>query len=185
MSLFRDAITGLFRSIRGFSGAMQVVWLTDGFWRKRSYRAYREFTIPAGQAQWLRLTAPTPFMLQHQTLYVESGSVRAVIYTAPVLTNTVWESVSTIFGRQLLGGTSLHQSTIDRLTSGTITGGSEREALRASAGGGPGNTRNPTGTALGGWRLLPAGTYYVMLTAASGDGEGRGIYSIEAEELPV
>ena len=183
MSLLRDVLTGMFRSVRAFSGAAQVVSLTDGFWRKLSYRAYREFNIAAGSSVWLRLTSTRNFVLQYQSLYVESGSIRAMVVTSPTVANPVWVSVPTVFGRQLLDGTSSHTTALDFMQSGTITGGVEREVLLASAGGGPSDTRNPTGTSLGGWRALPAGVYYIRLEAAAADGVAKGIYSVEAEEL--
>jgi hypothetical protein len=181
MSLLRDSITGLWKSIRGFSGAMQVALLTDGFWMKRQFRAYYEFSVPDSTTKWVRLTAPRPFILQSQSLYVETNALRVVVYTGVVFTDAVWAPLDRVYGKHLIDGPSLHVSTADELVSGTGAGGAEREVLRASAGTGPGNTGTPMGIGLFGWRALPAGTYYFALTASIGT--CTGVYSFEAEEL--
>ena len=181
MSLLRDVITNLFKSIRGFAGAMQVIFLTDNFWQQRSVRMYREYSVAAGTTSWLRLVAPRPFMLQNQTLYVEAFAMRVSVQTGAVPVGATWTPVTTLFGKHLLYGPGLHQCTVDRLTAGTVTPGNEREVLRASVGTGPGQTATPLGVGLFGMRALPAGTYYFALTATGGT--STGIYSFELEEL--
>lgn len=81
--LLRDVITNLFKAVRAFRGAMQVVLLGDGFWKGKQWRAYREFTLTSGQSLTIRYVSTKPFLLQNQELYLDSGAVRAVIYTVP------------------------------------------------------------------------------------------------------
>lgn len=178
MSLLRDVLSGLFKSIRGFRGAMQTVLLSDGFWRGRQWRAYYRFTISSSSSHTLRLTATKPFMLQAQDLYLTGGEVQAVIYTQPTTQSGPWAPLSTRFGKYLLAGPGTFDITLDVSTAnGAITGGQEREALPVAAGGGnaPGSGRG-----LFGWRALPAGVYYINIAAVA---NAAGVYSIEIEEL--
>lgn len=66
MSLLRDVITNLFKSTKGFRGAMQVVMLSLGFWQGRQFGMYHEFTLTAGQVVTLQWVATKPFLLQAQ-----------------------------------------------------------------------------------------------------------------------
>lgn len=176
--LLRDVITNLFKAVRAFRGAMQVVLLGDGFWKGKQWRAYREFTLTSGQSLTIRYVSTKPFLLQNQELYLDSGAVRAVIYTVPATEPGPWTTLPTRFGKYLLDGAGVFSSTLDySLTAGAITGGSEREVLRATAGGG-----NNAGfdRQMPGWRALPATSYYIVLTASA---NASGVYSIEVEEL--
>lgn len=179
MSLFRDVITNLFASVRGFRGALQTVLLSNGFWQGRQWRMYREFNLAQNAQTTIRLTAGKPFLLQGQSLYVDGGAIRAVIVTAPATSPGPWASMPTIFGKYLLAGAGTSAFVVDvSTTTGAITGGNEREVLRATGGAG---NNNSTGVDIFGWRALPAGTYYIQLTGTGST--NTGIYAIEVEEL--
>lgn len=180
MSLLRDAITNLFRSWRGFRGAAQVVSIGDGFWAAKEFRAYREFSMAQNGVTTIRFTATKAFLLKSQELYLDSGAVRAVIYTQPATEPGPWDTMPTRFGRYLLAGPGSFASTIDVSTTlGAITGGNEREVLRVAAGGG---NNQGFGQGLFEVRALPIGVYYIVLTA-TGSGTSSGVYSIGVEEL--
>lgn len=178
MSLLRDVIDNLFKSVRAFRGAVQTVLLSNGFWHGRQWRAYKEFTLAAGQSLTIRYNSSVPFLLQNQELYLDSGAVRAVIYTAPTTEPGPWQTLPTRFGKYLLAGPGVFQSVLDfSLGAPAITGGNEREVLRASAGGG---NNAAFDRQMPGWRALPALTYYIVITATT---NASGVYSIEIEEL--
>lgn len=180
MSLLRDVITGLFKAVRAFRGAVQVVFLGNGFWAGKQYRAYYEFSLAQNATATIRLTASKAFLLQSQELYLDSGAVRAVIYTSPATSPGPWSPLATRFGKYLLAGAGSFDSTLDVSTTlGAITGGNEREVLRVAAGGG---NNQGFGRGIFGWRALPANSYYIQLTA-TGSGTSSGVYSIEVEEL--
>lgn len=178
MSLLRDVITGLFKSIRGFRGAMQVVLLSLGFWQGKQFRAYREFTLSANQVVTLRLTATKPFLLQAQSLLLVGGDARAVIVTGATPAGT-FTNITTLNPKYRIGMEPV--STVSIAAGGTITGGSEREVLLCAASTG-GATKSALGeTQLAGTRGLPAATFYITITA--GANGATGLYSIEWEDL--
>jgi hypothetical protein len=83
--------------------------------------------------------------------------------------------MSTKFGLNTVGGEAPGFATFS--TGGTITGGVEREVLRAdssTSGGGSGNADQVVNR-----RYLPAGTYYFEIVVT---GTTTGMYSLEWEE---
>lgn len=178
MSLLRDVLTGLFKSIRGFRGAMQVLLLGDGFWQGRQFRMYREFTLTAGQVVTLQWVATEPFLLQHQSLLLVGGDARAVIVTGATPSGT-FTPISTVNPKYRIGIDPV--STVTVSAGGTVTGGTEREVLLCAASTG-GATKSALGeTALPSTRGLPATTFYQTITA--GANGATGIYAVEWEDL--
>jgi hypothetical protein len=174
----RDVLTGLWRSVRGFRGSMQVAPLGDGFWQGRQFRAYKEFTLAAGASLTLRVVASKPFILQAQDLYTEEGSCRAVV-RALGTPSGAWSTLSTVNPKFRIGMEPV--STIVLSEGGTYTGGQEREVLRGASATGGATKLSSAGSSLAGWRGLPASTFYITITAGA-DG-CIGIYSIEWEDL--
>ena len=134
----------------------------------RMFRAYREFS----GTLTLKAVFDKPFLLTAQTLHLDKGEARLVVSIAATEVGTFGTPVSTVFG---MNGLRSAPSRLTITTGGTVTGGMEREVLRANSGSG-----SDTNTRLEGTRQLPAGTYYMTLTVT---GTTSGVYSFEYENL--
>lgn len=134
----------------------------------RKFRAYREFT---GNIT-IRAVFTKPFLLTAQSLHLDTGQARLVITVGATEAGTFNTDIPTIFAAN---GLRVLPSGLTMTTGGTVTGGAEREVLRANSGGGAGAE-----TELQGTRQLPAGTYYMTITVT---GSTSGVYAIEFENL--
>lgn len=134
----------------------------------RKFRAYREFTGAVN----LKAVFTKPFLLTAQRLHLDTGQARLVISVGSTEVTPFNTAVPTVFPMNAL---YILPTELTVTTGGTLTGGSEREVLRANAGGGAGAEAS-----LAGERRLPAGTYYFTITVT---GSTSGVYSIEYETL--
>lgn len=161
--------TGSRTSTVGFDGAPATTSLSRAFLQGKAYRAYKAFSADTQ----LRFVATKPFLLKSQTMYCDAGQAAAVITAGSTIGGT-WTALATKF--PVNGVISPAPTpTVAVEEGGTITGGTERERLRAASGAGVGivNTVNTP-------RLLPAGTYSIALTVT---GTTAAIYTLEYEEL--
>ena len=156
-------------SSRTFRGAQMRTDMTMGLVGKRKFRAYREFT----GATVLRFTAGRDFLLTMQDLQLDAGQARVAIVVGGTPGGT-FTDITSKFCMNTIGGDSAGFGAV--AAGGTLTGGTEREVLRANAGAGSGAGRPSTA----GLRLLNAGTYYMVITVT---GTTSGVYSFEFEEL--
>ena len=140
----------------------------DALYNGRKFRAYREFT----SAVVLKAVFTAPFLLTDQRLHLDTGQARLVISVGATEATPFNTAVSTVFP---MNGTRPLPPQLTITTGGTLTGGSEREVLRANSGGGAGAEAT-----LSGQRRLPAGTYYFTINVT---GSTSGVYSIEYETL--
>jgi hypothetical protein len=143
--------------------------MTMGLVKKRKFRAYREFTT----ATVLRFTPTRDFLLTMQDLQLDAGQAKVQVMTGGTPGGT-FTDIPSKFCMNTIGGDVAGFSTV--AAGGTLTGGTEREVLRANAGAGQGSGRPSTAGA----RLLQAGTYYMVITVT---GTTSGVYSFEFEEL--
>lgn len=161
------------RSERGvmWRGMQLVSLLTGGFFQKKQFRAYREFTANTV----IKLTFSKPFQLHSQVLYCDTGAAKVTVSTGGTEGGT-FTTMPTKFCKYLLDGPVDGHTTAQ--VGGTVTLGNEREVLRVNCGtGGNAATAATTLTSI---RALPAGTYYVTITVT---GTTTGVYAIEWEEL--
>ncbi|WYW04059.1 hypothetical protein BotAed_00001 [Pseudomonas phage vB_PpuP-BotAed] len=152
-----------------FDGALAVTDLSRSFLLGKAYRAYKAFTANTQ----LRFVATKPFLLTFQSLYCDAGQATAVI-TAGSTNGGSWTVLPTKFP---VNGVFLPAPTptVAVEEGGTITGGTERERLRAASGAGVGIVNTVVSP-----RLLPAGTYSIALTVT---GTTAAIYTLEYTEL--
>ena len=139
---------------------------------KRRFRLYKEFAA----SFVLKVVFSKPFYLDYQRLWTGSGACRLVVSTGGTEGGTFVDLPSK-FALNTADGPVTGFTTA--LQNGTVTGGTEREVLRAdssTAGGGSGNA-----DMLGNRRKLGAGTYYFIGTVT---GATSGMYAIEWEEMP-
>lgn len=168
MQVLNEALGGQ-SGQQGFQGAALVQEIAPALFAKRSFRAYREFT----GAQSLKFVAAKPFLLTYQGLYVDAGAAKCRILQGATEGGT-FTAILTKFCKNLLDGPVAGNTTIS--AGGTLTGGTEREVLRASSGAGVGILNT-----IGAPRLLPAGTYQMDITVT---GTTSGVYVLEWDELP-
>lgn len=162
-------ISGGNSSHYAYEGSLLTVAATKGFFLGRSFRAYKEFTANTT----LKFVATKPFLLTDQTLGVDAGAAVARISVGGTESGT-WTALSTKFTKN---GLKVITPDVAISQGGTVSGGTERDVLRASAGAG-GNAAT-TQSNLSSPRLLPAGTYYITITVT---GTTSGVYGIEYEE---
>lgn len=149
-------------------GALCTTLVSKAFLAGKSFRMYKAFT---GATQ-LRFTATKPFLLKSQTMYCDAGQATAVITVGSTLGGS-WTPLATKF--PVNGVVSPVTPTVSIDEGGTITGGTERERMRAASGAGVGIVNTIITP-----RLLPAGTYSIALTVT---GTTAAIYSLEYDEL--
>lgn len=169
--MFFNILSKLSEVGMSWRGNQLISLLTRGFFEKKQFRAYKEFTANTV----LKMVFTKPFYLQSQVLYCDAGAARVTISTGGT-EGGVFVDMPTKFGKYLVDGPVAGASTIT--TGGTVTIGTEREVLRVSCGTG-GNSATAT-TSLTTMRALPAGTYYATITVT---GTTAGVYSIEWEEI--
>jgi hypothetical protein len=170
MSTF-NPVTGRKDSLKSFEGALITNSdLSAAFLSGKAYRMYKAFTA----ATQIRFVATKPFILKSQTMYCDAGQATAVITAGSTLGGS-WTTVATKFAvNGTVSPAPTPTSTVEE--GGTITGGTERERMRAASGAGVGIVNTVVTP-----RLLPAGTYSIALTVT---GTTAAIYTIEWEELP-
>lgn len=166
-----DALTGKYSDHQTFRGAALSLDATGGFFQGKQYRAWVEFTANTT----IQFTASQPFMLQSQSLFCDAGAVRVAISTGSTPSGTFTAIADQPVAKNRLTGTP-NIPHVSLTSGGTVTGGTVREVLRASAG--TSNAGLPT--AMQGVRALPAGTYSISITVT---GTTSGLYSLEWEEL--
>ena len=166
--------TGRYEQEASFRGSLLTTSISPSFMEGRSYRAYKEFTANTV----LRFVAARPFMLTLQTLWTDTGSAKATVWAGGTAGGT-FVALPTVFARN---GTVSPVPAPDVVITqgGTVTGGTEREVLRVTAGGGLLTAAAGAGGQLGSARKLPAGTYFISIVVS---GTTSGIYSLEYDEL--
>jgi hypothetical protein len=165
-----DSVTGQKRSFQAFAGSLLTnTDLSEAFLDGKSYRLYKAF---AANTQ-IRFVATRPFLLKSQTMYCDAGQATAVISAGSTLGGS-WTALPTKFAvNGTVSPVPTPTSTVEE--GGTITGGTERERMRAASGAGVGIVNTVVTP-----RLLPAGTYSIALTVT---GTTAAIYTIEWDEL--
>lgn len=162
--------------LRSFRGALLVQVQSKGLWDGRQFRQYRVFS-GSGTTHQLRFVASNPFVLSHQTLYVDDGIAQCRVLTGATPAGT-WTDSATQFGKNRYTAEALAYVRGNSIqVGGTFTGGNELELFRADSGGGAGISFSNIDNNV---RILPAGTYYFEITTT---GATSGIYSFEWEEL--
>lgn len=156
-------------SATSFDGALATRELSKAFLGGKAYRAYKAFTANTQ----IRFVATKPFLLKSQSMYCDAGQATAVITAGSTLGGS-WAALPTKFPvNGVVSPAPTPTVTVEE--GGTITGGTERERLRAASGAGVGIVNTVVTP-----RLLPAGTYSIALTVT---GTTAAIYTIEYDEL--
>lgn len=146
--------------LRSYNGAAFIIPMSESLWQGHQYRAYAPFNLTNTGTQVFKFVCPFDFLFTAHSAYLDEGDIHAEIYIGSTEAG-VWTTVGTHFNLNSLPGSNPAPTAVIS-TGGTITGGSQRELHMLKTGGG-----NPQGQEglLSGQRLVPAGTYYVKLTA--------------------
>lgn len=154
-----------------------------GFRLGRQFRTFYEFSIASGQSNYVQLHCLCDFILQHQHLDVDSGSIRF----AANINSTVGAAFTTnlpIIGKNrapshLIG--SPYTSQMQLQNGGTFSGGTVVEVFRVVASGSSAHESTVSGTEEN-QRALPAGDYWLEFRNIS-NSTATGVWVIEWEEL--
>ena len=178
MSVLRKVLGGLPEVLRSWRGAALVSELGMGFWEGRQFRLYRESTLAAAGVETIRFVAAKPFLLQYQELALIQGDAHAVIVSGGTA-GGVFVPLTTVNAKYRIDMDPV--STVTVSIGGTVTGGTEREVLLAASG--TGGATKSAGNSASNFRTrgLPAGTYFIKITAGSSG--ATGLFVLEWEDL--
>ena len=166
--------------MKSFEGVQGVRIDSTAFWEKRSWRSFVELSLASAGTTTYKIVSAKPFLLTKQQLSCDAGALKVEIIVGGTPGGTFSTGAGQPIQKNRLDGTS--GTTGMLITSGgTITGGSSQEVLRVAAGGG--NNTTSVNASEQSIRGLPAGTYYIKVTA--GTGAATGVYAIEWDEFPV
>lgn len=133
----RSSVDSTHSTLKEFQGAMHVVPCTGGFWEGRQWRAYFDFAVTSSANYYFRIVATKPFLLQYQNLFSDAGAVRASIHVNRTVSGGAVWTTHPIFGKHTINGPGSFATTIDKLTTGTLSAGTEREVLRTGGNASP------------------------------------------------
>lgn len=149
----------------------------------RQFRSFVDFNIPSASSLVIRAEFGSDFVLQSQSLTGTHGEVRFAAVVGATETGSFSATVPVIAkNRTLSHKAGPEYSSVASLASGgSISGGTEVEVVRISAGTSGGHAQTVSG-AYANPRMLPAGVYYLKLQNMD-NSAAIGVYSIEWEEL--
>lgn len=166
-----------------------------GFFEKREFRTYREFSqplgtsIPNGQRVLIRFISPINFILMDFRVTGDNGQIRAPTFVGGTPAGTFSTTLPVIPANSMTEGPPAYTPQIGITMAGPavsptvgLTGGTERDVLRlkiensTGAAASVGNNQDSD-------RGLPANTYYVLIDNI-GAGVFEGVVSARWEERP-
>lgn len=155
----------------------------------RQFRAFYNSSVVAGTPRIIKFTAAIPFELLHQKLACHVGDVSLNVIVVPTTDTGTYPLTIAPVGKNRLSTRPQDPSyyatqiglTCNEGGTGAITGGTTVETLRCKTATATGQQTSVGDTAFS-TRMLPAGTYYLVFTSASGTSEFT--YSLEYEDLP-
>lgn len=159
-----------------------------GFFEGREFRSFAELSIPSGQSQWIRVTAPVEFILFEQVLSIDAGGVRFSAYAGATGTGDYSTSLPVIGKNRMVTRRDYntvsghYEPQITVATGGSATGGTLVEVARLVAAGATAQQAT-VGSIMATERGLPVGVYYLKLENISNT-TATGVYSIFWEERP-
>lgn len=151
-----------------------------GFFERREFRISQELSILSGQSLTFRFSSPVNFILWEQVLECDANLLKfeAVVGGTP---SGTFNTPVPIWGKNRMTEQPEHVGQVTISTGGTVTGGQLAEVLRIQAAGATAQ-RSSVGGTIGSERGLPAGDYYLRLSAIGGD--VTGTFALVWEERP-
>lgn len=150
-----------------------------GFFERREFRISEELTIPTGTSLVYRFESPVNFILWEQVIECDANLLKF----EAIVGGTEGGSFTpvTIWGKNRMTEQPEYARQVTVSKGGTVTGGQVAEVLRLQAAGATAQ-RVSVGNAVGSERGLPAGVYYLKLSAIGGD--VTGTFALVWEERP-
>lgn len=180
LALPRDLITGTGATPKP---RLRVDVAQTSFFEGREFRSYLDFSIPANTTLVTKFVSPIDFVLNNQTLSINSGNIRLAIYTGGTEGGSF--TALPVIGRNRMSErpTPFYVPLVTVFSGGTHTGGTEVDVLRAVSDQAGSTIQSVNvGFAEGDERGLPAGTYYARIQNLDANDASVGIYSIAWEE---
>lgn len=148
---------------------LQVDVAQTGFWAGREFRAFREFTIPAGMSFWVRTTVPPTLrgiVLQDMRMSVYQGGVRVQSWRNGT-PGGVW-TASDVLPNNAIPDVPGYVRQVVLEHGGTVTGQTLRGDVGIAYANETGKSATTATALVHGERGLAPGTYFVEIQALSG-----------------
>lgn len=151
-----------------------------GFFDRREFRISVELSVEVATPLVFKFSSPVNFILWEQSLSVDANMVKfeAVVGGTP---GGTFATPITIWGKNRMDIIPEYIGQVTVSTGGSVTGGQVAEVLRVKSSGATGQ-QTSIGEAVATERGLPAGDYYLRLTAIGGT--ATGTFSLVWEERP-
>ena len=150
-----------------------------GFFERREFRISQELSIPTATPLVIKFSSPVNFILWEQVVVCDANTLKfeAVVGGTPGGTFTPIP----IWGKNRMTEQPEYAGQITVSSGGTVTGGSVAEVLRIKSANATAQ-QSSVGLTVSSERGLPAGDYYLRLTAEGGT--ATGTISLVWEERP-
>lgn len=151
-----------------------------GFFERREFRISEEFSIPAATPLVFKFSSPVNFILWEQVVSCDANIVifEAVVGGTP---SGSFNVPVTIWGKNRMTEQPLYEEQVTINTGGSVAGGQIAEVLRIKSSNATAQQIS-VGATVSSERGLPAGDYYLRLTAEGGT--ATGTISLIWEERP-
>jgi len=151
-----------------------------GFFERREFRISQQYSIAHGASLVFKFSSPVNFILWEQVITCDANIVifEAVVGGTPIGT---FDTPVTVWGKNRMDEQPLYVGQITISTGGTVSGGQVAEVVRVKSANATAQQAS-VGFTASSERGLPAGDYYLRLTADGGT--ATGVFSLIWEERP-
>jgi len=151
-----------------------------GFFERREFRISQELSIPVDTPLVIKFSSPVNFILWEQVIACDAHLIKfeAVVGGTP---SGAFSTPITIWGKNRMDEQPAYIGQVTISTGGSVTGGQVAEVLRIKSGNSTAQQAS-VGSTVSSERGLPAGDYYLRLTADGGT--ATGTISLVWEERP-
>lgn len=167
---------------------LQVDVGQTGFWLGLQRRISYEFNIPNATTQVIKFDTASDFIIQFQSLSVDTGALRFRAFRS--VQGTAGGTYGTTIDQwrvNLMSTTPTSEENVTLTTGGTFTPGVDElpaEVLRLRTSGATAQRTSVSGSAAD-ERGLPSDVYYLMLENIAGSGAATGVFDLRWEERPA
>lgn len=151
-----------------------------GFFERREFRISIELNIQTGTALTIKFSAPVNFILLEQSIACDANMLKfeAVVGGTP---SGTFDTVIPVWGKNRMTERPTYTGQITASSGGSVSGGQVAEVIRIKSSNATAQQTTVNGD-IGTERGLPAGDYYLRLSASGGDVTGS--FALAWEERP-
>lgn len=164
----------------GESARIRVDVGQTGFFAGREFRTFKEFNLADTTSLVIKIVSPINFIIFGASLNLVEGEIRVESLTGGTEGGSFSDSLPVYARNAMSEVPAVYTPQIVMTSGGTLTGGAIRDVLLNKTSGNS-NFASSVGVEQSDERGLPAGTYYIKLTAT---GTSRGVFSLRWEERP-